>query len=153
MIRLAVALGLRRNALLRLDVEHFDGDRLWILGKGKRERRAVTVPPACLEALGDWLAARGDEPVPLFLSLARDGKRGRLAGRSLWQVVQGYGLGRVHGLRHLSVTRGLDFTNGNVRAVRQHSRHQSVDIVVRYHDARSDQAGTVGRLIDASLDA
>jgi integrase/recombinase XerC len=154
MIRLAIALGLRRNEILSLDVEHVDliGSKLWVLGKGKRERKAVTMPGPTLEAIKAWISVRGDEPGPLFVSLSRNGRRTRLTGRSLWTVTTKAGLGRCHGLRHLSATKGLDLTGGNVRAVRQHTRHESVDIVLRYDDARSDQAGAVAKLIDAWLD-
>jgi integrase/recombinase XerC len=157
MVRLAIALGLRRNEILSLDVEHVDltGSKLWILAKGYRERRAVTIPPQCLEALRRWIDARGDQPGPLFYSFNRavESKTERLSGRGLWGVVTRLGLGRIHGLRHLSVTQGLNLCNGDVRKVRQHSRHQSIDVLLKYDDARSDQGGAVARLIDASLDA
>jgi integrase/recombinase XerC len=154
-VRLMASCGLRRAEVCSLDVEHLDCDqgRLMVLGKGKRQRLAMTVPAPTLDALRRWIAVRGSHPGPMFTSLDRAKKGdGRLTGRSLWSITTKLGLRNPHSIRHSSITSGLDLTGGNVRAVRMHSRHASIDIVCRYDDRRTDMGGDVAKLIDAALD-
>ena len=58
---------------------------------------------------------------------------------------------RPHGLRHASITRALDLTNGNIRKVMRFARHASPATTIRYDDARHDLAGDVARMIGADL--
>jgi integrase/recombinase XerC len=52
-----------------------------------------------------------------------------------------------HGLRHASTTEALDLTGGDVRRVKAHTRHQKVETVMIYDDARRDFAGEVAKLV------
>ncbi len=74
MLRLAFGLGLRRNEIASLDIGHVDlaGDKLFLLGKGSRERVALTVPKNAKEALAACLQWRGTNvaDAPLFINLA-----------------------------------------------------------------------------------
>ena len=69
--------GLRRGEITRLalaDVAELAAGRLWIRGKARTEREAVTITPATAAAIGAWLELRPDwapaEPwAPLFVGL------------------------------------------------------------------------------------
>jgi integrase/recombinase XerC len=54
---------------------------------------------------------------------------------------------RSHGLRHQGITRALDLTNGNVRMVQGLSRHADPRTLMKYDDARRDDAGTLANLL------
>jgi integrase/recombinase XerC len=54
---------------------------------------------------------------------------------------------RPHGLRHQAVTRALDLTGGDVRAVAKFSRHRNLQTLVRYDDARRDTGGEVAAIV------
>ncbi|HEY1602111.1 MAG TPA: tyrosine-type recombinase/integrase [Pirellulales bacterium] len=157
LFRLLWDLALRRSEIIGLDVEHLDTDKgvLFVKGKGKRERAWQTLPDETRAALADWLEHRGAEPGPLFVSLSRRSS-GRLGGQSLHALIKE--LGRQvgikvwpHACRHSSITTALDETKGDVRTVRLFSRHQSMETLLRYDDARQDKAGGVARQVAAVL--
>jgi integrase/recombinase XerC len=54
---------------------------------------------------------------------------------------------RPHGLRHASITRALDLTNGDIRKVARFARHRDPKITLAYDDDRQDLAGSVARLV------
>jgi site-specific recombinase XerC len=58
---------------------------------------------------------------------------------------------RPHGLRHASITRALDLTNGDIRKVQRFSRHRDPKTVIMYDDSRKDLAGEVSRMLGADL--
>jgi integrase/recombinase XerC len=161
MIRLLYDLALRRGEVVRLDLADVDvtGRRLWVLGKGRREKAPLSLPDATLAAIVSWIAARGGAAGPLFTHLDITGKGsadGRLAGQGLWTVVKALGRTagievRPHGLRHAGITRGLDLTRGDLRAVQRFSRHSDLRTLTRYDDNRSDMAGAVAALVAGSL--
>ena len=168
-LRLLVDLALRRGEVVSLDLEHADlgSGRVWVLGKGAGtgERVALTLPAPTSEALAAWIAVRGAEPGPLFASClrggslrrGRDGALSRISGsdvhRLVGRVSEAAGVGRVrpHALRHAAVTAALDATGGDVRRVQRFSRHASVEVLLRYDDARADDAGDVARLVAAQV--
>jgi integrase/recombinase XerC len=153
MVKILLTCGLRRAELLNLDTGDVDLDagKLMVRGKGKRQKAPITIPAGCVEALKAWLAVRGTWEGPLFTSMSRDGRQGRLTGRSLWSICKGLLGSRVHGCRHFAITAGLTLTNGDVRSVRAFSRHSGLGILTRYDDCRLDRGAAVARLIDASL--
>ena len=63
-VRLLYDLGLRRAEVCRLDLADFEpagatgGPGLKVLGKGRREKVRLTVPPATAAAIAAWLAVR-----------------------------------------------------------------------------------------------
>jgi len=154
LISLVYDLALRRAEVVGLDLADLDleGERpsVSILGKGRREKEARTLPPQTVEVLRAWLAVRGDQPGPLFTSCDRSRKgSGRLTGGGFWSVCRELGLGRPHGLRHSSITAALDLTGGNVRDVMKHSRHRDLGTVCIYDDRREDTGGKVAQLVAA----
>jgi integrase/recombinase XerC len=157
-LRLAFGLGLRRNEIATLDVGHVDlvGEKLHILGKGSRERIALTLPKNAKDALATWLRWRGaDAPdAPLFINLAHNSPGNRISGAGVYDVVR-YQLGkranitaRPHGLRHAAITAALDAFGGDYRKARAFSRHASLETVRRYDDNRADHAGQVAAVVD-----
>jgi integrase/recombinase XerC len=154
-------LGLRRGEVVGLDVGDVDRDgrRLWVLGKGKAQKEARTLPVPTLEAIDHWLTLRsqvpgGYEPA-LLVNVAglRPGRR--MTGNGLYRVIRSLGdlvgvRARPHGLRHASITAALDTSKGDVRAAQAHARHANPQTTMRYDDNRQDLAGKVAaRLADA----
>ena len=156
-VRLLHDLGLRRGEVVSLDLEHVDLDAgtVSVLGKGRNQREAITLPDQTRDSLFTWIQARGKEPGPLFTSFDRAGKGdGRLTGAGLYAVVRklGHEAGiklRPHGLRHLAITTALDLTEGNTRAVQRFSRHRDIRTLQLYDDNRQDLGGEVAKLVAA----
>jgi len=82
MLALGEGCGLRRAEIVGLDVTDIDMAEKWVTvrrGKGAKARR-VPMEASVAEAVGDWLAVRGDAPGALFWQIRRgdhmqDGKR------------------------------------------------------------------------------
>jgi integrase/recombinase XerC len=151
--------GLRRKELVGLDYPgdlDLDGGGLWVVGKGRTERERLTLPAETAAALRDWLGARGTAAGPLFVALDRAHRGHRLTGQAVYDVVSGLGARAgvktwPHALRHLAITRALDLTGGDVRAVQKFSRHKDVRVIQRYDDARVDSAGEIARKLAGGL--
>jgi integrase/recombinase XerC len=156
-IRLIFDLALRRAEVAKLDLSDLDpqGQRIWILGKGRTQKEPRSCPPATFAAIDAWLklrptVARPDEPA-LFVNVSNKGREStgkRITGAGLYFVIAQIGgvtglKTRPHGLRHASITAALDTFNGDVRAAQQHARHSSPETTMRYDDNRKDLAGKV----------
>ncbi len=148
--------GLRRGEVVALNMADIDDDRrrVWIVGKGKTQRQAVTLPDSTARALGDWIDERGADAGPLLVNFDPASKGdGRLSGDSIARIVKraakavGAEGVRPHGLRHRGITTALDVTGGDVRAVARFSRHANIQTVVIYDDARLDLGGAVAAKI------
>jgi integrase/recombinase XerC len=158
-LRLAYDLGLRRMEIVGLDVQHLDltEGSVAVLGKGRTQRAKLTLPGPTGEALTAWLEARGSHPGALFVRLDRAKKgHGRLDGSSVYRIIRALGeragiRARPHGLRHSAITELLELTGGNVRLVKEFSRHASVQTVLKYDDNRQDRAGQLARQLADDL--
>ncbi len=162
-IRLARDLGLRRAEIASLDLGSIDlatdPSSLVIVGKGETQARRMTLPGPTAAAIADWLAVYPGVHVagdPLFVRLDRaaEGIPLRLSGEGIARLIERAGKKagvkkRVtpHQLRHAGITRALDRTNGDVRRVRQFSRHRRVETVLTYDDSRRDEQGQVAALV------
>jgi integrase/recombinase XerC len=158
LVRLMHDLGLRRGECVGLDLVDvdLDGGAVSIVGKGHTESIRLTLSRPALEALRDWIAARGDQAGALFTRLDRAAGNdlGRLTGDSVCVMVHALsraaGLSREarpHGLRHQGITRALDLTGGDVRKVQRFSRHAKLETLMRYDDSRRDDAGGIANLL------
>ncbi len=157
LLRLLHDNALRRGEVVGIDVGDvdLDGSRVAVVGKGKGERRWLAINAATARALAAWLAARMGPPSgPAFIRLdaAGGGRPGRLTGDGVHEIVRALGrkaaLGRAvrpHGLRHAAVTRALELSGGDIRAVQRFSRHARADTVLVYDDNREDLGGTMTR--------
>lgn len=154
-LRMLFDLALRRGELVSLDLADVDAARgtIRILGKGRSSKETLSLPDPTKAALKAWLEARGTRPGPLFVSLDKHGTPGkRLTGRGCFAVVREIGrlagiVVRPHGLRHAAITRALDATHGDLRAVAKFSRHRDIRILTVYDDARRDVAGEISKMV------
>jgi integrase/recombinase XerC len=100
---------------------------------------------------------------PLITSLSHNCYGARIAGDSIYRIVQGYAeaagitSGRQanerqvspHRLRHSSTTAFLDASGGNLRAAQALSRHRNQNTLNLYDDnRRQEQKGASGMLED-----
>jgi integrase/recombinase XerC len=145
-------LGLRRGEVVGLDVDDVDRDgrRLWVLGKGRAQKEARTLPAPTLAAIDSWLAMRrADDHEPALLVNTAGLRQGaRMTGNGLYRLICALGnvagiRARPHGLRHASITAALDTSNGDVRAAQAHARHTNPQTTMHYDDNRQDLAGKV----------
>ena len=155
-LRLLFDLGLRRGEVAALDLQDLslEAGLVAILGKGRSQKVALTLPEPTKQALAAWLTLRGPEAGPLFTNLDRAGKGQRLTGRSIHRIVKDLGcqIGielRPHGLRHAAITEALDIMKGNIRAVQRFSRHKDLRVLTVYDDNRQDLGGEVAKLLAA----
>lgn len=155
LLRLLNGMGLRRAEVVSLDLEHvdLDGNKLSVLGKGKRDRVWLTIPPWAHEALASWIQARGDAPGALFTSIGKAGRIGsRLTGDGVRYILATLGASvgvqvRPHGLRHTAITALLD-AGADVRDVQKFSRHADLNTLMIYDDNRADKFGKMAAIID-----
>lgn len=152
LVALMGLMGLRRGEAVALDLEDLEGNRLYVLGKGKTDEEPLTVPPEVVSLLEDWLKHRGSHPGPLFVHFRQKKLEGRLSGRSVARITHGLGLGRAHGLRHSAITEALDEHKGDVRKVAKFSRHKNIQTLLKYDDNRQDLGGQVAKDLAKRLD-
>jgi site-specific recombinase XerD len=91
LLALAYACGLRRSEMINLDVSSFDIITNTLTVKGKRNKtRALPIEGGALDALKDWLAARGETKGPLFVRLLKGDKitRERLSSQAVYRIEQ-----------------------------------------------------------------
>jgi integrase/recombinase XerC len=158
-LRLLYDLGLRRGEIESLDLEHWESARrrLLVLGKKRVERAPLDdVPHATTRTLNAWVAARGDEPGPLFFSLDKRTLGHRLTGWSIWNMVTTLAASldlkvRPHGVRHTAITDVLDQSGGDVRAAQRFSRHKRLDTLQVYDDNRENLGGQLAAKIAAGM--
>jgi integrase/recombinase XerC len=151
---------LRRGEIASANIEDFlpQQQKLMILGKGKRAKLGIDLTDSVSYALEEWLTfhpcnAPGQ---PLITSLSHNCYGARIAGDSLYRIVQGYaeaaGIDRrvsPHRLRHSSITAFLDASGGNLRAAQALSRHSNQNTLTLYDDnRRQEQKGASGILED-----
>jgi integrase/recombinase XerC len=150
-LRLLYDLGLRRAEVCGLDVGDYDRatGTIAVLGKGRTQKAALTLPRPTAEALEAWLAVRPEGGEALFVSLSRFRPGHRLTGNAVYELVRGLGkraglVTRPHGLRHASITEALDM-GMDLRSVQRFSRHKNLATLQKYDDNREDLGGQVAR--------
>jgi integrase/recombinase XerC len=151
---------LRRGEIASANIEDFlpQQQKLTILGKGKRAKVAIDLTDSVSYALEEWLHfhPRNVPGQPLIVSLSHNCYGARIAGDSIYRIVQGYaeaaGIERrvsPHRLRHSSITAFLDVSGGNLRAAQALSRHSNQNTLTLYDDnRRQEQKGASGMLED-----
>jgi integrase/recombinase XerC len=165
---------LRRGEIASANIEDFlpQQQKLTILGKGKRAKVAIDLSDSVSYAVEEWLnfhpcldahnlegtsrsMRRCNAPgQPLIVPLSHNCYGARIAGDSIYRIVQGYaeaaGIERrvsPHRLRHSSITAFLDASGGNLRAAQALSRHSNQNTLTLYDDnRRQEQKGASGML-------
>jgi integrase/recombinase XerC len=159
-VALLFDMGLRRAELCGLDLADIEPGQegkaaaVWVRGKGRREKQRMTVPSATSWLLDTWIEARGVLPGPLFQRCDRKevDPDARMTGESIRAVtarlstMAGVKRVRPHGLRHAAATTALD-QGVRVQDVQKFTRHASLDMVLRYEDARHDTAGEIAGML------
>lgn len=162
--RLLFDLGLRREEVCLLELGDLAPDMrsASILGKGKTQKRKVSLPESTANALRAWLAQRGESEGPLFFRLdkARGSTSRRLTGTGLYSIIQS--LGRevgiknitVHKIRHDSITEALKVAAANnigLDDVRAFSRHSDIKTLLIYKDEIDDAQGKLADLVSKKV--
>ena len=157
-LRLLFDLGLRNAELRTLDLEHIDGEHLWVKRKGRGDRQLLTMPAATIASLGEWLSHRGHEPGPLIPSMDK-------GGDACLAVFPASGFGRSSkGLvRRRASTRGPTASATPLRpslptrpavmrlAIQKFLGHSSPAPAGRYIDNLDDKGGKAAALVAALL--
>lgn len=132
----------------RADLEDLKtmGDRLvlYVQGKGSelKDEMVVIANPEAVNAIHDWLSARGNKPGPLFTSLSPRSKDKRLSLRAIRHLVKGYfKAAGVHGdnktthsLRHTAITNAV-LHGAPVQKAQSMARHVNINTtLVYYHE-------------------
>ena len=153
--RLAFDLALRRNEIAGIDFEDldFENEAIKIKGKGRQDKTSIFIPEKTRAAVNSWLGFRGRDPGPLFFNFDHAGKNpgGRITGAAIWYLTKKYFNCRPHGIRHLAITQGLDLSGGDLRSVRQFSRHRNLNTVQIYDDSRANLGAEISRKVSDSL--
>jgi integrase/recombinase XerC len=155
---------LRRGEIASANIEDFlpQQQKLTILGKGKRAKVAIDLSDSVSYALEEWLNFHPcNEPgQPLIVSLSHNCYGGRIAGDSIYRIVQGYaeaaGIERrvsPHRLRHSSITAFLDASDGNIRAAQALSRHSQMNTLTVYDDNRQQQQKGASGVLEGLLES
>ena len=142
-----VTTGIRRAELASVDLaDYTDHDGLGeLVVKGKRNKqRKAFIDNGSYHALGDWLAIRGDEPGPLFLSLGNRSKGGRMTSQALYYVLSkradlaGVPDVTPHDMRRTFISNLLDL-GADLSLVQQLAGHATPATTARY-DRRPERA-------------
>ncbi len=135
LLEMLYATGLRAAECCALDRDDVDSRQgtVRVMGKGGKER-VVPVGDAALQALDDWLAARGEVRGALFTNL----RGGRLSTRSVHRIVKrrarAAGIGRrvtPHTLRHTFATHMLG-EGADLRLIQELLGHSRLSTTQRY---------------------
>jgi integrase/recombinase XerC len=150
---------LRRGEIAQTLIKDLDieGKNLLIIGKGKgQQQQAVSLAKPTVEAILDWLQARGETDLnqPLFMALDYAHSGHGLTGTAIYQMVRKIaelaGITKVispHRIRHSGITAALDATDGNVRKVQKLSRHADLNTLMIYDDNRQNIQGEISDLL------
>lgn len=145
--------GLRRGEISKLDLKHVDlkAKTLSILGKGRHETERLDLTDKIVASLRRWIGHRGTKPGALFLTFSRADSGQRLTDQGVWRLVRRHGLGRVHGIRHASITQALENSKGDVRAAMRFSRHKDLNTLMIYDDNRKDSARKISEGLEGNI--
>jgi len=139
--------GLRRDEVVKLDLENYDPDtgKLVIIGKRNKQRTAYLINGAA-GAMADWLDVRGNEPGPLFYPVNKGGKvqRRRMTNQAIYNLLAkradqaGVKEFSPHDMRRTFVSDLLD-AGADITTVAKMAGHSNVATTARY-DRRGEQA-------------
>lgn len=136
--------GLRRAEVVGIDLADVDGNRVKVIGKG-RKARTVAVPQVAVSAVATWLAVRGTAPGPLFTSVGKSGvaSMARLAASSVYDLLHeigeraGVASFTPHDARRTRLTDLID-AGVDLAQVQRFAGHSNVATTLIY-DRRADE--------------
>ena len=146
-IRLMADLGLRRGAVINMDLNDLDlPKRIRVRLKGREKKRWKDLPPETSAALRRWLAVhptRSKSRVgPVFVNLV-PGWNARISGSAIYEIVTEFSEAagcrtRPHGIRHSAITNAIVNAarlGETLDSVMQFSDHADFRMVLRYRNA------------------
>jgi integrase/recombinase XerC len=169
-IAMAYEMGLRRNEIASLGLEHLEIETTsehgitvrravvaWVLPKGHAQRKKLGIPLETSRAILAWVDRRGEAPGPLFLRLDRGAhtvtEPRPMSGQAIADLVakrgREAGLARKtkpHGLRHAGVTEAWNKTR-DAELVMEFARHSNYNTTRRYIDNARDNYLKVASIV------
>lgn len=139
--------GLRRDEVTKLDLADYDGSKKLIVHGKRSKERSVYLANGAITTLKNWLALRGDEAGPLFVSINKGNNlvRGkRMTAQAIYCLLKnrakhaGVNSFSPHDLRRTFVGNLLE-AGVDISTVAKMAGHASVDTTARY-DRRPEQA-------------
>ncbi len=144
-LALMVYTGVRQVEVYRADLADLRTENgnlvLAVTGKGHEAADDVVVVsnPKAQAAIYDWLAERGDQSGPLFVSFSDRSRGERLGLRSIRLLVKQYfkaagvrGNKTTHSLRHTAISKAI-MRGAPVQKVQNMARHKSLDTTMIYY--------------------
>jgi site-specific recombinase XerD len=139
--------GLRQVEVIRLNVADIElGRRVaFIQGKGSDDTEPISLHPATVKALADYLKTNRLADGPLFTSQSNNHRGQRLTTRAIRlmvrQMLDELGIDKsTHGFRHYFTTRLIKTYKGDLLEVRQYTRHSSLEMLQIYNDSIKQEA-------------
>ena len=163
MVQFLISTGCRISEALALDRTDFprSGNRLVVTGKGSKQR-SVYLTADAREALEDYLAAREDASMALFVNFDRaapDDRSRRLtpAGarfivRKIRRQLGAWSFKSPHAARHTAATTLLEVTGGDVRLVQEVLGHANLNTLQGYTKIVDSRKQDAYRLYQEFLD-
>lgn len=137
---LLYGLALRREEVVELDAENVDLKRpaVSVMGKGRDEREWLDLPMRAAETMAAWMAMRGTEDGPLFMTLSRAMNGERLGACGLYTLIVKLGKAvgakaTPHGIRHTAITDAI-LAGHPLPDVAKFSRHRDLRTLQAYYD-------------------
>ena len=160
-LRLLFDLGLRRESIVSLDLQHWSDESrtLQVILKGHSQRMPKRLPPVTADALKRWIDVRGVQDGPLFVRIDRRGslKPHRLSGDGVHGMITKLGTGagierrvRPHRIRHTAITKAsrlMKAANLGLPALQAFSNHRSPATLGRYIDPDNEAAYSLAELV------
>jgi site-specific recombinase XerD len=148
LIAVMYATGIRRASVVRLDLADYNPSAATLRvrdAKGRKEYVAHVPQDGAARALADWLAARGDEPGPLFWPINKSGtvENHRMSDQAIYNMLvkraaqAGVAHFSPHDLRRTMAGDLLD-AGADIVTVQKMLAHASVQTTARY-DRRPEQ--------------
>jgi len=160
-LRLLFDLGLRRESIVSLDLQHWSDESrtLQVMLKGHSQRMPKRLPPVTADAIKRWIQVRGTQQGPLFVRIDRRGtpRPDRLSGDGIHDMITKLGAVsrierrvRPHGIRHTAITKAsrlMKTANLGLPALQAFSNHRSPATLGRYIDPDNEAAYSLAELV------
>ena len=138
--------GLRVSELTAINLRHYSGDTIRVLGKGNKER-TVYLNDACIDAIDRYLKVRPAEAVKDRDALFLSSRKQRISVKTVQWLVKKYikeaGLDpdrySAHKLRHTAATLMYKYGNVDIRALQAILGHEQLSTTEIYTHIDDDQ--------------